>query len=113
MSDLRKGTIAWADLNPTRGRERAGRRPVLVISGDGYNASIPNVVMVLPLTTRDRGLPHHVPVAGDGWELPRPSYAMTEQIRTVDRQRIVEPLGVADPLTMARVARWLRDFLEI
>ena len=111
--DVRRGTIAWADLDPTRGREQAGRRPVLVVSSDGYNASVPNIVMVVPLTTRDRGLPHHVLVRGEGREMPQVSYAMTEQVRTIDRQRLAAVVGIADVATMSAVDSWFRDFLAL
>ena len=51
---LWRGSVAWADLSPTRGRERAGRRPVLVVASQGYLDAVSSLVVVLPVTTVDR-----------------------------------------------------------
>jgi mRNA interferase MazF len=105
--------VLWADLSPTRGREQTGRRPVLVVSSDRYNETIPKVLVVVPITTRDRGLPHHVLLDRGDTNLPQPSYAMTEQPRTIDRDRIAGSAGRIDAATLAIVDGWLRDFLDL
>ena len=58
---LRRGSIVWVYLDPTRGGEQTGTRPAIVIASDGILSSVPNLVIVLPVTTTDRGWPHHVP----------------------------------------------------
>lgn len=114
MSDLvARGDILWADLDPTKGREQAGCRPVLVVSSDGYNITVPQILIVLPITTRDRGLPHHVRCDGDGSGLRRASFAMTEQPRTIDRERIAGSAGRAGAQTMSLIDRYLQDFLAL
>ena len=107
---LHRGALVWVDLDPTRGREQQGERPALVICNDEYLAAVPDLVIVVPLTTTDRGWPHHVPITGDT-ALPRDSFAMTEQPRTIARERVVRHAGVADAATCDAVDRWLRDFL--
>ncbi len=84
-----------------------------MVSSDGYNATIPNVLIVVPVTTRDRGLPHHIRVRGPQLRLDRPSFAMTEQPRTIDRQRVAALAGDVDQATMRDVEGWLRDFLAL
>lgn len=110
---LRRGSIVWVDLNPTRGREHAGTRPAVVISGDGYLRNVPELVIVVPVTTVDRGWPHHVHIRGVDVGLPRPSLAMTEQPRTVARARITGRAGTAGADTLAEIDRWLRDFVDL
>lgn len=78
---LIRGSVAWADLSLTQGREQAGRRPVVVVASRGYLSTITALAIVLPVTTVDRGLPNHVPLRGSPG-LGRPSWAMTEQVRT-------------------------------
>ncbi|WP_422934596.1 type II toxin-antitoxin system PemK/MazF family toxin [Sinomonas sp. P47F7] len=113
MPDVGRGEVVWVDLDPTKGSEQAGRRPALVVSGNDYNASIPRVIIVLPVTTRDRGLPHHILLEGPALNLKQASFAMTEQPRTIDRERITGTAGAADEVTMSRVDVWLRDFLDL
>ena len=99
-------------LSPVVGSEQAGHRPAVVISGDDYLASVPNVVVVVPVTTRARGLPHHVPLHGDVG-LTADSFAMTEQPRTVDRRRITETVGSVDATTLQEIRSWLIDFIDL
>lgn len=113
MTDLRRGTVVWVDLDPTRGREQRGTRPALVISSGGYLQSVPELVVVVPLTTVDRAWRHHPQVGGPRLRLARPSCAMTEQPRTIARERITGTAGQVDERTMAEVDVWLRDFLGL
>jgi mRNA interferase MazF len=108
---LERGGIVWVDFDPTRGSEQRGTRPALVVCSAGYLASVPRLVIVVPLTTVDRGWPHHVPVRGPEARLPKPSFAMTEQPRTIARERASKSAGRADTATIDAVDRWLRDFL--
>lgn len=110
---LQRGSIVWVDFDPTRGREQAGTRPALVISSPGYLANVPDLVIVLPVTTTDRGWPHHERIGGANSGLSKPSFAMTEQPRTLARARIVRTAGRADQATMAEVDQWLRDFTDL
>lgn len=110
---LRRGAIVRVDLDPTQGREQAGRRPAIVIASDGYLANVPELVIVVPITTTDRGWPHHVPVEGPEVGLPRPSFAMTEQPRTIARSRITGHAGAADAGTILAIDGWLRDFTDL
>lgn len=86
---------------------------MLVVASDLYLEQADTLAIVLPATTQDRGWPNHVRLRGPRLEFPRPTFAMTEQPRTVTRDRFVGELGVVDSATMREVDRWLRDFLAL
>lgn len=109
---LVRGSIVRLDLSPVRGREQAGLRPGLVIASRGYLESVTTLVIILPVTSVDRGWPNHVRLRGRTG-LSRPSWAMTEQPRAVSRDRIEQVLGVADDATLAEVDVYLRDALGL
>lgn len=108
---LRRGRIVWVQLDSARGHEQAGTRPAVVVASDGYLENVPELAVVVPLTSRDRGWPHHVRLAGIKLGVPRASFAMTEQPRTVSRSRIRRVGGSVAGDTMAEIDQWLRDFL--
>lgn len=112
-NDLRRGEVVWAELAPTRGREQSGRRPALVIASTSYLRQADTLAIILPATTIDRGWPNHILLRGPRLSLGRPTYAMTEQPRTITRERIVDRIGVVDDPTMREVDTWLRDFLGL
>lgn len=113
MPEPRRGSIHWADLNPARGREQAGRRPVLVVASNLFLEQADALAIVLPVTTSARGWPNHVLLRGPHVGLDADSYAMTEQVRTIARERLLGEAGWVDRETMEEVNVWLRDFLSL
>ncbi|ROS79147.1 type II toxin-antitoxin system PemK/MazF family toxin [Cellulomonas sp. PhB143] len=109
---LVRGTVCWAELDPTRGREQSGRRPVLVVAGRQYLETVTTLVIVVPVTGVERGWSNHVRLHGPHG-LGRPSWAMTEQPRTLSRARLVGAAGLVDAATLHAVDRRLRDFLAL
>ena len=103
----------WAELDPVRGREQAGRRPALVIASDLYLEQADTLAIIVPVTTNDRGWPNHVLLKGPGLALEQRSFAMTEQPRTLSRDRLLDPAGTVDVATMTEIDGWLRDFLAL
>ncbi|GAA1467887.1 type II toxin-antitoxin system PemK/MazF family toxin [Microbacterium thalassium] len=110
--DLAPGVVAWAALEPVRGREQGGHRPVLVVSSAGYLDAVTTLVIALPITTTDRGWPNHVPVDGRSG-LDRPSWIMTEQPRTLARDRVTGIAGEVSTECLTAVRTWLGDFLDL
>lgn len=108
--ELWPGDVVWADFAPTVGRKQTGRRPALVVANRDYLELVDDLAVVVPLTTRDRGWDSHVEV---GAALPQRSWAMTEQVRTVDRRRLGALIAGADDETMDAVRVWLVDFLDL
>jgi len=94
MAYPHRGEIWLADLRPTRGREQTGRRPVLVLSVDFFNAGPADLVVVLPLTSTQRDIPLHVKVSkGDGGTR-NDSAILCEAIRSVSKDRLFSRWGV-------------------
>lgn len=111
-ADLAPGVVAWAALEPGRGSEQVGHRPVLVVASAGYLDAVTTLVIVLPITTTDRGWPNHVHVVGPSG-LDRPSWVMTEQPRTLSRDRLAGLAGEVSTGCLAEVGAWLGDFLDL
>ncbi|NKE08558.1 MULTISPECIES: type II toxin-antitoxin system PemK/MazF family toxin [Kocuria] len=112
-SELHRGQVVWAELDPVRGREQAGRRPALVIASDLFLQQAHTLAVIVPASTTDRGWPNHVLLRGPDLILGRPTFAMTEQPRTVSRERLVGMAGTVDRSCMREVDMWLRDFLAL
>jgi mRNA interferase MazF len=112
-TDLRRGIVVWAELDPVRGREPARRRPALVIASDIYLEQADTLATIVPVTSTNRDWPNHVLLRGPGLALDQPSFAMTEQPRTVTRDRLFDLAGTVDGATMKEVDGWLRDFLAL
>ncbi|MET0964996.1 MAG: type II toxin-antitoxin system PemK/MazF family toxin [Nakamurella sp.] len=105
--------MLWAELDPVRGRKQSGRRPALVIASDLYLEQADTLAIIVPVTANNRGWPNHVLLKGPGLALDQPSFAMTEQPRTVARDRLFDHAGIVDRATMTAVDGWLRDFLAL
>jgi mRNA interferase MazF len=95
-----------AALDPVQAGEQGGTRPVLVVSASSFNAWPVGLVIVVPITTRDRGFAHHVPVTAHG--LDRASFAMPEYVRSIVQRRLQRRLARADSDTVRQVGEWLR-----
>ncbi|MHB8341164.1 MAG: type II toxin-antitoxin system PemK/MazF family toxin [Mycobacteriales bacterium] len=107
---VRRGHIWSVVLDPTLANEQRGIRPCIVVSGDRFNALPIRQAIVVPLTTRERGLPHHVAVAHGGG-LDRPSWAMCEAVRAVSIQRFGTLIGTATDETLSNVTGQLMLWL--
>ena len=92
--EIRRGDVFLVDLNPLIGAEQAGIRPGLVIQIDKANAASPHTVIV-PFTTRIREvkLPSHVRIPAGIGGLAQESIPLCEQIRVIDKRRLVRKIG--------------------
>ena len=77
---VQQGDIYWVSLNPTKGHEQQGRRPVLVVSNDIVNTKLV-LALIVPITSTDRGIPLHVEIPNG---FPIVGYIKCEEIRAVD-----------------------------
>lgn len=112
IDGIEPGTVVWVDLDPAIGREQAGRRPAVVVASAGYLSAVTELVIIVPATTKQRGWPQQVELTGSALQLPLPTYAMTEQPRTISRRRISGIAGKIDERCLDEIRRWLTDFLH-
>lgn len=103
-----QGEVWFADLEPTRGREQAGRRPVLVISVDQLGEGPSELAIVVPLTRTQRPSPLYVAIAPPEGGMRDPSHAMPEMVRSVGRGRLVERWGRVRAETLSMVLSRVR-----
>jgi mRNA interferase MazF len=101
------------DFGQPIGHEQGGLRPAVVVGSTAHCRFPIDMVLVVPLTTRDLGLEHHVRIDSRGSGLKRPSWARTEEITTVSTQRFARsaPLGTASASEIAELAEWLREMV--
>ena len=90
---MRRGQLWWAVLDPVVGHEQAGRRPVVIVSSNWWNQANAPVVGIVPISSKIKGLPHHIPVQAGMGGLPRASVLLPEHLRFIDRRRLVEAVG--------------------
>jgi mRNA interferase MazF len=110
MARILRGEIWWADLNPTRGHEQAGIRPVLVISHDIFNQRS-GTVIAIALTSQKPGAPFPLTLEIDSAKLPKRSWAKISQIRTLAVERLTKRLGAISPEETAKVVEGLNEIV--
>ena len=109
-----RGEIWLADLNPIRGHEQAGTRPVLVMSTDLFNHGPAGLVFVIPLTRTDRRIPAHIPLDPPEGGVTSQSYILCDALRSISKDRLKgRPWGVISSATMRRVEDTVRTLLEL
>lgn len=109
MARILRGEIRWADLNPVRGHEQAGERPVLVLSHDVFNERSGTVIAVA-LTSQEPRAGFPLTLELTVAKLPKRSWVKISQIRTLSTERIGKRLGRASEEDLAQV---LEGLLEI
>jgi mRNA interferase MazF len=109
MAEILRGEIRWADLDPVRGREQGGRRPVLVISHDIFNEHS-GTAIVMAITSRPQRAGFPLTLKLDAVGLPKESWLKISQVRTLSVERIGERIARMDAETLARA---LEGFNEI
>ncbi len=110
MARILRGEIRWADLNPARGSEQAGRRPVLVLSQDVFNERSGTVIAVALTSQQPRaGFPLVLESAAAG--LPKRSWIKISQIRVLAAERLGTRLARASAEEVSRVVEGLNEII--
>jgi mRNA interferase MazF len=92
MARILRGDIWWADLNPVRGHEQAGTRPVLIISHDVFNARS-GTVIALAITSQPPSAGYPLTMELISASLPKRSWVKISQIRTLSVERLSNHIG--------------------
>ncbi len=108
-----RGQIWWVRLDPTEGREQAKTRPCLIISNNLFNAGPSELIVVAPLTSREKKIDWRIKVQASNAAL-KDSWIMTDQIRTISVSRLAgSSLGTVSDETMEQVEVLVRVLLDL
>ena len=110
MARILRGEIRWADLNPVRGREQAGLRPVLILSHDVFNERSGTVIAVA-LTSQEQRAGFPLTYELTASKLPKRSWVKISQIRTLSVERIGSRFGRVTPEEIAQVGEGLNEIV--
>ena len=110
MARILRGEIYWTDLNPVRGHEQAGHRPVVIISHNVFNERSGTVIaMAITSQPQKAGFPlTYELTSGD---LPKQSWVKMSQVRTLSVSRIGERIGQVDPEDIGRLIEGLNEII--
>lgn len=101
---IRRGDIYFADLSPVVGSEQGGTRPVLILQNDiGNQYSPTTIVAAITSQISKAKLPTHVEMVSSHGGLEKDSVILLEQIRTIDKSRLMEKVAVLNDELMKRV----------
>ena len=110
MARILRGEIRWADLNPVRGREQAGQRPVLILSHDVFNERSGTVIAVA-MTSQEPGAGFPLTLESKAARLAKRSWIKISQIRTLSVDRIGRRLANASEEVLARALEGVNEIL--
>jgi mRNA interferase MazF len=113
MAHPQRGEIWTADFDPIRGHEQGGQRPALVVSADTFNAGPAGLVVVLPLTTKSKGVRSHVAVDPPEGGLTARSFIKCEDVRSISLARLSRQWGTVTAATLTAVEDRLRILLDL
>lgn len=103
-TNVKRGDIYFADLSPVVGSEQGGVRPVLIVQNDVGNRHSPTVIAAAITSQINKArLPTHIELSASSCGLTKDSVILLEQIRTIDKRRLLEKMGKLDDGVMNRV----------
>ena len=110
MASILRGDIFWADLNPTKGKEQAGMRPVLILSQDVFNEKS-GTVIAIALTSQPQRASFPLTLELSSPRLPKQTWAKISQIRTLSVERIGKKLGRVSDQELQQIIEGLNEII--
>lgn len=110
MAGILRGEIRWADLNPVRGREQAGLRPVMILSHDIFNERSGTVIAVA-ITSQSQKAGFPLTLELKSTNMPKKSWIKISQIRTLSVERIGKAIGKASLAELTQVIEGLNEII--
>jgi mRNA interferase MazF len=108
-----RGEVWMLDLGVPKGHEQGNRRPGLVLSMDTFNYGPADLVVIAPLTTKDKRINLHVPVSPPEGGVTENSFVKCEDIRSISKGRLIRRMGVVTESTMDEVIERVKILLGI
>lgn len=114
---MKRGELHWADLVPRSGSEQTGRRPVIILSNDGFNQTPGwRSIIVIPVSTspsQARRGPTVVEIEAGTAGLPKTSFALCHQVTTLERAKLTRRIGVLSPVVLRAIQEGIRAALDL
>jgi mRNA interferase MazF len=110
MAQILRGDIRWADLNPVRGREQAGIRPVLILSHDIFNERS-GTVIAIAITSQPQRAGFPLTFELKTTDLPKRSWVKISQIRTLTTERIRKRIDRVSPEELDQIVEGLNEII--
>lgn len=110
---IKRGDIYLVNLDPVIGSEQSGIRPALIIQNDLGNKYSPTVIVLAITSKTKKEIPTHVNVGKDIDGLEKDSIILVEQVRTIDKERLIKKIGKLDDQKMQEVKKALKLSLNI
>jgi mRNA interferase MazF len=114
---MRRGDLYWADLAPRSGSKQTGRRPVILLSHDGFNRTPAwRSMIVVPISTsasQGRRGPTVVEIPGGVAGLPKTSHAVCHQVTTLDRAKLTKRIGTLPSEILCEVEDGLKAAMDL
>jgi len=108
-----RGDVWQVDFGQTRGHEQSGVRPGLIISADIFNQGASGLVIAVPITTKHKRISTHVRIDPPEGGLDETSYAKSEEVRSISKERLLRYRGRASAPTLRAVGSRIADLLEL
>jgi mRNA interferase MazF len=114
---MKRGDVYWADLIPRSGSEQTGRRPVILVSNNGFNQTPGwRSIIVVPISTSasqgKRG-PTVIELSGGTAGLPKASFALCHQVTTLDRAKLTKKVGALSSDSLGEVEEGLKAAMDL
>ncbi len=110
MARVLRGEVYWANLNPVKGREQAGLRPVVVISHEALNR-YSGTVIALAITSQPQAAGFPLTHQIEGLKMPKPSWVKISQVRTLSIERLGKRIGSVSAEEVSRVVDGLFELV--
>ena len=110
MARILRGDVLWADLNPTKGHEQAGRRPVVVLSHEIFNKHS-GTVIAAALTSQPQRAGFPLTLQLQSLKLPKTSWVKISQIRTLSVQRLGRKIATASTDELNQIIEGLLEII--
>jgi mRNA interferase MazF len=112
MARILRGDIVWADLNPVKGHEQAGQRPVLILSPEVFNQRSGTVIaLALTSQTPRAGFPLTMEITSV--VLPKPTWVKISQMRTLSVERLGKRMGHVSDDEMSQIVEGLNEIIGV
>jgi mRNA interferase MazF len=110
MARILRGDVIWADLEPTKGREQMGHRPVVVLSHDVFNQRSGTVIAVA-LTSQEQRAGFPLTLKLEAGKLPKSAWVKISQIRTLSTQRLGKKIGQVSANELNQIVEGLNQII--